>query len=322
MIRYAKTVSDSVGCVYSIDNIVVEYMVKSFSVSSVLDSLSAVFSETVPGWERDKCCKENLPACSLYSWFKSSIWGGGFYIQYGHYQDFDKFTREWSEYPLLRLKFNPNKHLGSAVYDRLMRWIQTECDNGVLVKFDFAVDVPARLRDIQVRSRKEPGLYKGTRYYGQRNKHGRLKIYDKKVESDLPADTTRVEWTFCYGKPLVFDEVYWMTNGPVPLPDASELGLQTYNTARLLLAIRSLGGDVAEFLPMYDRRTQKKLEPYTIGVGVQLLDSCVIQLEKLLEHYCCVLSVAFRADGVKKLAFGGSAKRLSLDDLESDELPF
>lgn len=323
MLSYGKKVTDSLGCVHSIDNLVVEFIVKNFNSDSVLDGLaSEVFSPTIPGWELSTYSKKDQPACSAYSWFKSSIWGGGFYIQYGQYKDFDKITREWSEYPLMRVKFNPNKYWSSPVLSRLISWIDRECDSGVIVKFDYAVDVPARLRDIEVRSRKEPGLYKGTRYYGQRNKHGRLKIYDKKTESSLPDDFTRVEWTFCYGKSIVFDDVFWITNGPAPLPDAKELGVRSYNTARLLLAIRSLGGDVSEYLSLYDRRTIKKLEPYTIGTGVQLLDSGFEHLSNLLFFYCSELSVSFQADGVKPISIGTDFKRLSTDDLESDSLPF
>ena len=252
MLSYGKNIKDPLGCTHSIDNLVVEYIVKNFNAKSVIDGLAAeVFAPTIPGWEKGKFSKTDLPACSAYSWFKSSIWGGGFYIQFGQYKDFDKVTREWSEYPLMRIKFNPNKYWTSPVLARLNDWIERECDTGVIVKFDYAVDVPARLRDIEVHSRKEPGLYKGTRYYGQRNKHGRLKIYDKKAESDLPDDTSRVEWTFCYGKPIVFDEVYWLTNGPAPLPDAKELG-KGYAVARMLLDIRALGGDVRKALGYLD----------------------------------------------------------------------
>ena len=323
MLSYGKNIKDSRGCVHSIDNLVVEYIVRNFNPQSVIDSLaSSVFEPTIPGWEKAKFSKTDLPACSAYAWFKSSIWGGGFYVQYGQYRDFDKVTREWTEYPLMRIKFNPNKYLTSPVLARLSDWVAKECEDGVIVKFDYAVDIPAPLKDIQVHSRKEPGLYKGTRYFGQRNKHGRLKIYDKKAESELPVDTSRVEWTFCYGKPIVFDEVYWLTHGPAPLPDVSEFTSQTMTLVRLLLDIRALGGDVRESMKHLDARTAKKVEPYTCGSGVQLLDSCLGQLTGLLKYYCDELSVSFRSDGVNQIDIGADFKRISIDDLEADELPF
>lgn len=323
MLSYGKNIKDTLGCTHSIDNLVVEYIVKNFNAKSVIDSLARdVFEPTIPGWEKEKMSKLDQPACSAYAWFKSSIWGGGFYIQYGQYRDFDKVTREWTEYPLMRIKFNPNKYWTSPVLARLNDWVAKECDTGVVVKFDYAVDVPARLSDIQVHSRKEPGLYKGTRYYGQRNKHGRLKIYDKKEESDLDVVTSRVEWTFANGKPIVFDDVYWLTGGPAPLPDVTELGPRSYTLARMLLGIRSLGGDVREYLELCDRRTVKKLEPYTIGSGVQLLSSCYDSLSRLLQAYCDALSVSFHSGGVNEISIGTVFTRLSTDDLESDELPF
>lgn len=322
MLLYSKYIVDPKSCTHSIDNLVVEYVVKSFRTETVLDELSKIFADTIPGWERDKNCKERLPACTKYQFFRSAIWGGGYSIQYGHYQDFDKLTREWTEYPLLRVKFNPNKWMNSPVFARLIAWLDAWCDNGVIVKFDYAVDVPARLSDIQVYSRKEPGLYKGTRYYGQRNKHGRLKIYDKEEESNLDVVTSRVEWTFCLNKPIVFDDVMWITNGPAPLPDVTELGSQSYSLARMILTIRSLGGDPREALSLLDYRTQKKLEPYTIGTGVQLFDCGVEYLTELLYYYCLTLSVSFSADGVNAISIGNNFRRLSADDLESDELPF
>lgn len=322
MLSYGKFLIDSRGCTHSIDNLVSEYLVKNFNTVSVIDSLAAaVFEPAIPGWEKSKCSKVDMPACSAYSWFKASIWGGGFYIQYGQYKDFDKASREWSEYPLLRVKFNPNKYFASPIYDRLMEWIDRECDNGVLVKTDYAVDIPTRLCNVSVRSRKEPGLYKGTRYYGQRNKHGRLKIYDKKAESDLPDVCTRVEYTLCYGKPLAFDDVFWLTDGPLPLPDARDLG-KSYALARMLLDIRALGGDVQQALGYLDYRTAKKLEPYTIGSGVQLLDDCKTQLVGLLQAYCDAMSLSFALSGVNGFSVGPTFTRLSTDDLEADELPF
>ena len=112
-----------------------------------------------------------------------------------------------------------------------------------------------------------------------------------------------------------------MTNGPAPLPDAKELG-KGYAVARMLLDIRALGGDVRKALGYLDYRTAKKLEPYTIGTGVQLLSSCFSQLSALLVFYCDALSVSFKADGVNEISIGHTFTRVSMDDLEADELPF
>lgn len=201
MISYAQKIFDSDMCSHSIDNLVIEYYVDSFSADRVMDSLAEIFSSCVPDWDREKCTRDDLPACSKYQYFKHTIWGGGFHVSYGHYKGFDKVDRTWDVLPVIRFKFNPNKWMRGSLFDALHSWIRERCDNGVLLKYDYAIDVPCRLCDLAVDSRKEPGLYKGTRYYGQRNQHGRLKIYDKKTESaaDVPDDMTRVEWTFALG---------------------------------------------------------------------------------------------------------------------------
>ena len=50
--------------------------------------------------------------------------------------------------------------------------------------------------------------------------------------------------------------------------------------------------------------------------------SCLSQLTGLLKFYCDELSVSFRSDGVNQIDIGADFKRISIDDLEADELPF
>ena len=321
-LRYSKKIIDKLGCTHSIDNLVIEYCVKSYAVDFVFDSLSQIFSKCLSEWSLDTHSKKDRLPSSKYQYFRSAIWGGGFDIQYGHYQDYDRLTREWSVFPLLRVKFNPNKYLDSALSRHLLAWLSEWCDSGVLVKFDYAVDILCRPCDLVVFSRKEYGLHKGTRYFGQRNKHGRLKVYDKRAESELDYDLTRCEWTFCCRKPISFDDVLWLTSGPAPIPDVTELGKQSYTLARMLLRIRALGGDPLEEFNLLDYRTRKKLEPYTIGVGVRLFECDCSCLKELLAYYCASFSVSFRSTGVNPIEFGSDFQRLSADDLEDDSLPF
>lgn len=265
--------------------------------------------------DSDKCSKVDLPACSKYQFFKSTIWCKGFHCSYGQYRDFDPVDRSYTEYPVLRVKFNPNKYADSAVFDPLFSWINSRCVDGTLVKFDYAVDVPCRLEDLVVQSRKEPGLFKGTRYYGQRNQHGRVKIYDKGKESAFRDDSdldvsddpiTRIEYTFCAGRPLSFDVILWLTRGPEPLPDVSVLGSQSYALARLLRDLRACGGDVSLGLS-YLMQELAKLEPYTIGSGIQLFDSGARLVVDLLGVLCSWLNIAYCSGGVNPVAIGVSS---------------
>lgn len=326
VVSYEHKNTDEFGCTHSIDNLVVDYIVSTLSASTVLQELGTIFREVDPSWSAESCSKRDLPACSKYNFFKSTIWCKGFHFSYGHYTTFDKVDRSWTCEPILRVKFNPNKYLSSAVAPRIFEWIGKWCQDGVIVKLDYAVDIPCRLEDLVVHSRKEPGLYKGTRYYGQRNQHGRVKIYDKQSEtafrsrSDLVPDQpiTRVEYTFCCGKPLVFDEILWLTRGPEPLPDVSVLGSQAYAICRLVRDLRASGGDVLSALLYFDYRTRKKIEPFTVGSGVQLFSWGDRWLVELLKVYCSELSLTYRSGGVNPVSVNADQlpEWLSLADLE------
>lgn len=325
MLKYGKVVLDAAGCAHSIDNLVVEYFIDSFSADAVIDSLATeVFAPSLPSWDREKSVKLNMAPSSRYSWFRSHIWGGGFTLSYGHYTNFDPVERTFDELPLLRVKFNPNKHSNDPLLSRLLAWLDAHAgSDGSLVKFDYAVDVPVAPCFVEVHSRKEPGLLKGTRYYGQRGRHGRLKVYDKQKEAETECPLTRLEWTFAAEKPLVFDDAYYFTCGPEPLPDASALDIRTFALVRLVSDIRTLGGDVRQALSYLNFRTRKKIEPYTLGSGVRLISPDMLIVRAILSHYCDALSVSYRCTGVNGFDIGVVFRRLSADDLEAEtDLPF
>lgn len=144
-------------------------------------------------WER-----LNVNACSKYSWYCNHIHlDDGIYLSLGHYRDGLKEKATYVIFPLLKLEINPNKHYEKLVFKDLQKIINRFCLSGMLKKYDYAIDIPCGISDVQIfNTRKEPGLYKGTRYYGQRSRDGYVKIYDKTKESGLDVPLTRVEHTF------------------------------------------------------------------------------------------------------------------------------
>lgn len=200
LLNYFVKEMDENGYTHSVDNLVIVYEINPVYQKSYLDmlidsihNLRDSYNGLINYWER-----LNVSACSKYSWYCNHIHlDDGIYISLGHYQEGVKEKGLYVIFPLLKLEVNPNKHFDKPVFKDLQNIINRFCLSGSLKKYDYAIDIPCKLNDIQVfNTRKEPGLYKGTRYFGQRNKDGYVKIYDKTKESGLDSPLTRVEHTF------------------------------------------------------------------------------------------------------------------------------
>ena len=200
MVNYFIKETDCNGYVHSIDNLVIVYDINPIYQSDYLDimidslhNLRDSYQNDINYWER-----LNVNACSKYSWYCNHVHlDDGIYLSIGHYREGIKETHTYVVFPLLKLEINPNKHYDKPVFKDLQKIINRFCVSGMLKKYDYAIDIPCKINDVQIfNTRKEPGLYKGTRYYGQRSRDGFVKIYDKTKESDLDSFLTRVEHTF------------------------------------------------------------------------------------------------------------------------------
>lgn len=215
--EYFFSVKDSNGYIHSIDDLVITYDIKRFG-TKCLDELLDEFHKIkekysdVNYWE-----KLNVNPCRKYFFFQSVVHlDDGITVFLGHYSDFDKDKHEHYAFPLIRLKFNPNKHASKPIFQDVMNIVNKYCCDFRLNLYDYAIDIPVTPDDVQVfGSNKEKGLYKGTRYYGQRNKNGFCRIYDKQKEQDLDTPLTRVEHVFSLTKAtknISFEKIYVKDN--------------------------------------------------------------------------------------------------------------
>ncbi len=200
MVNYFLHEKDENGYVHSIDNLVIVYDINPVYQSDYLDimldsihNLKEEYKNDISYWER-----LNVNACSKYSWYCNHVHlDDGIYLSIGHYREGLKEKHTYVVFPLLKLEINPNKHYDKPVFKDLQKIINRFCISGMLKKYDYAIDIPCKLDYVQIfNTRKEPGLHKGTRYYGQRSRDGYVKIYDKTKESNLDYFLTRVEHTF------------------------------------------------------------------------------------------------------------------------------
>ena len=85
---------------------------------------------------------------------------------------------------MLRMSFNPNHCIDSAVLAFLLRFVRTNC--GVIAfrcaRCDYTYDIPVSPDSVMILSRKTEGHFKTTRYYGVHGSSGYLRVYDKRVE--------------------------------------------------------------------------------------------------------------------------------------------
>lgn len=190
---------DKNGYTYTIDNLILEYtlMHPNEDITGFIHDLV----DKYPDIKKNEYYEHlNKPYSSRWQYYNNQVHlCNGCTVWYGKWTVNNEGVKIC--FPMLRIEFNPNKHMDKPIIIDLFTWIYKIYGDALLRKYDFAIDVKCKKEDLQVfGSRKEKGLCKGTRYYGQRNKDGYCKIYDKQVESDLPYNLTRIEHTFVHNK--------------------------------------------------------------------------------------------------------------------------
>lgn len=185
--------------------------------------------------------------------------------------------------PMFSLEVNPNKHYEKESYKEILEFIKMHCNSGDLVRVDYAIDIPLALDDIQVfKTRKEKGLYKGTRYFGQRNQNGFCKIYDKGKEIGEERNLTRVEHTLVLSKKLSLEKFCYKDNS-INDKELESLSGVLQSLVMACLEIKSLGGDYRKCLDKIHRETRYKIEPFLSGGYSEYVYDTSI-LEKLLKR--------------------------------------
>ena len=188
---------DDSGNVYSIDNLVLEYVLNHPNTKYIdfLHSLKLKY----PEYEKEYYENLNKPYSSKWQFYNNNV-----HLCKGITTWFGKWTLnnngDKTCFPIVKIEFNPNKYGNKPILNDLMDFIEENCGDSELKKYDIAIDFKCKPEDIIYSTRKEKGLHKGTRYYGQRNKDGYCKIYNKRIEQNLDYDLTRIEFTLSHKK--------------------------------------------------------------------------------------------------------------------------
>lgn len=276
------------GYTHTIDMIYVEYLVKG-SWKWLLDILRNLH-EKYPTLAYNEYLDRK--PCSKYDFYLDAVSIGGAYVQLGKYTNYDAVSKTFDLLDMCQLRVNPNKHMHEEWFQELLARFLEYNGDAYIRKFDYAIDLEIPLNDVQIfETRKEKGLYKGTRYFGQRNRHGYVKIYDKakelkKVGVECPDVLTRVEYTFMNGIIPSLEKVFvCMDNhldSSVELKDTEKAIVEMYKL------LQSVGID-------YDlklgRKMQNKLRPVLQGKFNTLDYSDYLSrlLERMKEVFCAYL---------------------------------
>lgn len=284
---YFFSLKDTHGYIHSIDNCVITYYVQDIGKKAIdrLISDFHVLKDKYPEvkyWE-----KLNINACRKYSFYQNAIHlDDGIYVLLGHYTDYDKSNGELYVYPMIRLEINPNKHARKPIFKDFMDIVNKTCYDGVLNRYDYAIDIPVPLDAVQVfGSNKERGLYKGTRYFGQRNRNGFCRIYDKGKEQSLNAPLTRVEHVISLTKStksLSFEKVHVKSGGAVT---QEKLGKTDAVIIDLCTLCAANGLEYESVLEGLDRRKRKNIISQLSGNGYELLEFDEKIHGELLDYY-------------------------------------
>lgn len=317
MISYYKEIKDKNGYIYSIDKIVIDYFLRVSNMEMVAEELIDIRKRNnCDGWE-----KLNIGACSKYGFYQNAVQLGKIFICFGKYVSYDKDNKKWIILPMLRIEVNPNKHYREPIFQELLNWIKCNCTSGVIKKYDLAIDVPYPIGKIQVLdSRKEPGLFKGTIYRGQRQQHGFMKIYDKSKEQQLDYPITRIEHTLVPGKPLSLEKIGIIDTNQVST-DTQQLDNLNDCLVSLCLLVKACGKDYEPYIAKLNYRRKRTLQPY--------LQGNVIELEydkEIIEQLLNEMNALFDADSTSS---GNKDKDIFHEDEngfiqvdEEIELPF
>lgn len=294
--RYFYSIEDENNCVHSIDNVIFIYYLRNTNMKKVAEELIAIREKNhCDGWERLDC-----KPCNKYSWYQNIVhFQNSIHISFGKYGDYDQTRHTYMLFSMLRLEVNPNKHSEEPIFRDILSWLKRNCTSGELKKFDYAIDVPYPISSIRIyNSRKEPGLYKGTIYRGQRSQHGFLKIYDKAKETGEEGSLTRIEYTLDAGKKPSLENIAVRLEDTgdckTMLQIESEGDSDTKGTkqeqrtvnvciAGLALDLEGLGGNYQPYLKKLNYRRRKQLEPLlTRGTLMVKKDEQI--LADLIEH--------------------------------------
>ncbi len=232
MLSYYNEIQTSDKLTLSIDNVVLDFYI---SLPQARDNLMALMgllpmekAVNVVHWcsYRPGTFREQF---SIQMQDDNSFWLGA--VLNGR-------TPEWGR---CRLDFNPNKVANHSVFQKVFRFLieNTRPIHRTIKRFDLAVDIPAcrfdcfLIKDSRAYSERRHGQ-EWTQYLGAKSSTvGRVKLYNKQVESKLNKPLTRLEITL--DPALPYNAVQWPIVYVLDKPQLCLEEMKVTDTQRFIL---------------------------------------------------------------------------------------
>lgn len=190
------------------------------------------------------------------------------------------------------MEFNPNKCMNNSQCEKDIQWLLLNASVAEVARWDLAIDIPVERGLCELRKDKRKYGFEmkspedKTEYLGVRNKAGRVKLYNKTIESCLSYDLTRLEITV---DSLHLSEV--KTHIPEVLVRTAQTSLhfdELDKTDKLLVKLLRECPTPSLYMKELHYRKRKKIEPFVIGGDTRLAldDTCIYAIISELRQYC------------------------------------
>ena len=301
-LSYFNPYYDELGFVHSIDKVSITFDIIKGS-DKRLDAILNEFKDLINKRDLIPTIKENCKPISSLGWTKHFIkFEFGIVAFLGNWQ-FNRKSGEWDSGYNCRLEFNPNKQLSDNFTDSniigynntglvrdIIEILKRYCDSASIRRLDYALDIPVDIdRVICPQSRKRLQNYGTTKYFGVPGSHGRLKIYDKKIESLLDSALTRIEYTFKRNNKINFENII-ILDGMQAMENVDyKVTSNTEVLIKLCCALKSQGLDYTEYIKKLNARKKKEVVLAVEGFGrvlnqrEDILNQLVFDLENYLD---------------------------------------
>lgn len=272
MLKYFQPIRRD-NLVLSIDNVVIDYYISKpenrDKFADLMEVIALRYACDLKHWQNFKIgtFRENFTIN-----FKD---GESFWIGMGHNQAKTNWGR-------VRLDFNPNKVALHNAFRKILDFLNTYSRemHTRIPRFDLAIDLPVLrenvflVKDRRVYEERRHGL-EYTQYLGKMSHVGRVKLYNKQIESKLSQPLTRLELTLDpYEKyeDINMPTVYFIKDLQMTFDD-----LKLNDTERFVLNSLLQGvGSLSDLGRKERKKMERVLENYVEAIKIEPQDYMAI----------------------------------------------